>query len=85
MILVYFPSGGCVDDVGNNQTNQFTSIILEHLMNSAKVYWIIRKTVFNMNVCLNHSCRYERKQFERRDEKPRHLRQFFQNLDNFYI
>ena len=25
------------------------------------------------------------KQFERRDEKPRHQRQFFQNLDNFYI
>ena len=38
MILVYFPSGGCVDDVVNNQTNrQFTSFILEHFMNSARV------------------------------------------------
>ena len=31
MILVYFPSGGCVDDAVNNQSNhQFTSII-EHV------------------------------------------------------
>ena len=30
MILVYFPSGGCVGGVANNQTNrQFTSIILQ--------------------------------------------------------
>ena len=86
MILVYFPSGGCVDDVVNNQTNhQFTSIIVLYFMNSARVSWIIRKTVFNMIVCLNHSWRYEYNQFERRDEKPRHQRQFFQNLDNFYI
>ena len=29
MILVYFSSGGCVDDVLNNQTyHQFTSIIV---------------------------------------------------------
>ena len=40
MILGYFPSGGCVDDVANNQTNrQFTSFILEHLR------WIIRITI----------------------------------------
>ena len=38
MILVYYPSGGCVDDVVNNQTNnQFTSIIVLHFMNSARV------------------------------------------------
>ena len=86
MILVYFPSGGCVNDVVNNQTNnQFTSIIVEHFMNSARVCWIIRKTVFNVHVCLNHRWRFEHNQFERRDEKPRHQRQFFQNLDNFYI
>ena len=49
MILVYFPSGGCVDDVVNNQTNhQFTSIIVVYFMNSARVCWIIRRTVFNM-------------------------------------
>ena len=38
MILVYFPSGGCVDDIVNDQTNnQFTSIIVIHSMNSARV------------------------------------------------
>ena len=37
MILVYFPSGGCVDDVVNNQANyQFTSVIVEHFMNNAR-------------------------------------------------
>ena len=86
MILIYFPSGACVDDVVNNQTNdQFTSGIAVHLMNSARVCSIIRRTVFNIYVCLNHSWRYEHNQFERRVEKPRHQRQFFQNLDNFYI
>ena len=84
MILVYFPSGGCVDDVVNNQTNhQFTSVIVVHFMNSARVCWVIRRTVFNMYVRLNHSWRYEHNQFERRDEKARHQWQFFQNLDNF--
>ena len=88
MILVYFPSGGCVDDVDNNRTNhQFYSVIPAHVLNSARVCWIIRRTVFNMDDCLNHSWRYKHKhnQFERRNEKPRHQRQFFQNLDNFYI
>ena len=33
MILVYFPSDGCVDDVVNNQANyQFTSVIVVHFM-----------------------------------------------------
>ena len=78
MILLYFPSGKCVRDVVSNQTNyQFTSIIVEHFMSSARVCWIIRRTIFNVYACLNHSWRYERKQFERRDEKPRHQRQFF--------
>ena len=37
MILVYFNSGGCVDDVVNNRTNhQFTSVIVVHFMNSAR-------------------------------------------------
>ena len=86
MILVYFPSGGCGDDVVNNQTNDnLTSIIVVHFMNSARVCWIIRRTVFNMYVRLNHSSRYEHNQFERRDKKPRHQRQLFQNLDRFYI
>ena len=54
-------------------------------MNSARVCWIIKITVFNVYVCLNHSWRNQRNQFERRDEKPRYQRQFFQYLDNFYI
>ena len=80
MIVVYFPSGGCVDDVVNNQTNyQFTSVAVVHFMNSARVCWIIRRTLFNL--CWI----YEHNQSEMRDEKPRHQKQFFQNLDNFYI
>ena len=75
MILVYFASGGCVDAVVNNQANhQFTSVILVHFMNSARVRWIIRRTVFDVYVCLNHSWIYEHNQFERHDEKPRHQR-----------
>ena len=78
MILPYFPSGGFVDDVVNNRTNdQFTSVIVLHFMNSARVCWIIRRTVFNACICLNHSWRYKHNQFEKRDEKPRHQRQFF--------
>ena len=38
MILVYFASGGCVNDVVNNRTNhQFTSAIVVHFLNSARV------------------------------------------------
>ena len=55
MMLVYFLSGGCVDDIVNNQTNhQFTSVILEHFMNSARVCWITKRTVFNVYSCSNH-------------------------------
>ena len=80
-ILVYFPSDRGVDYVVNNQTNhKFTCIIVLHV--TARVCWIIRRTIFNVNVCLNHSCRYEHNQFEKRDGKPRHQRQSFQNLDN---
>ena len=40
------PSGEYTDDVINNQTNhQFTSVILEDFMNSARVCSIMRKTV----------------------------------------
>ena len=85
MILVYFPLGGCVNNVVNNRTNhQLTLVIIVHFMNGARVCWIIRRTVFNVYVCLN-SWRYEHNEFERRDEKPRHQRQFFQNLNNIYI
>ena len=48
MVLVYFPSGGCADDIVNNETNhQFTSLIMKHFMNSTRVCWIIRRTVNN--------------------------------------
>ena len=37
MILVYFASGGYVDDVANNRTNhQFISAIVVHFMNCAE-------------------------------------------------
>ena len=56
MILVYFPSGGCVDDVVNNRANyQFTSETVIHFMNSAGVCWIIRRTFLNAYICLKHS------------------------------
>ena len=71
MILVYFASNGCSDDVVNNRTNH---TIVVHFMNSARLCWIIKRTISNVNVCLNHSWRYEHNQFDRRDEKPRHKR-----------
>ena len=38
MILVYIASGGYVDDVVNNRANhQFTSALVVHFMNSARV------------------------------------------------
>ena len=47
--MASFPSGGCVDDVINNQTNyQFISVIVIHFMNDTGVCWIIRRTVFNV-------------------------------------
>ena len=84
MILVYFPSDGCVNNVVNNRTNrQFTSVIVVHFINSARVCWIIKRTVFNMYVCLNYSWRYKQNQFQSYDKKPRHQRQFSQNLTIF--
>ena len=56
MILVYFPSGGYVDDVVNNQAKyQFTSVTVIYLMNDAGVCWIIRRTIFIVYICLNHN------------------------------
>ena len=76
MILAYFLSDGYVDDVVNIRTNhQFASVIVVHF--SARVCWIIKRTVFNVHVCLNHSMKYAHNQFERREKKQRHQRQFF--------
>ena len=37
--MISFPSGGCVDDVVNIQTNyQFTPVIVIHFMNDAGVF-----------------------------------------------
>ena len=56
MILVYLPLVGCVDDVVNNRANyHFTSVIVIHVMNGAEVYWIIKRTVFNVQISVNHS------------------------------
>ena len=55
-MLFSISSGVCVDDVVINQTNyQFALVIVMHFMNGAGVCWIIRRTVFNMYICLNHS------------------------------
>ena len=53
MIPVYFPSGD-VDDLVNNRANyQFTSVIVIHFMNGTELCWNIRRTVFNVCICLN--------------------------------
>ena len=45
-MVVYFASGGYVDDVANNRTNhQITSAIVVNFMNSARVCWILKRTV----------------------------------------
>ena len=42
MILVYFLSGGCVNDVANNRTDyQFNSVIVTYFTNVGGVCWII--------------------------------------------
>ena len=58
-------------------------VIVVHLMNSARVFWIFKKTVFIVYVCLRHSWRYKHNQFEKRDEKPRHQRQFFSKFRQY--
>ena len=57
--MVSLPSGECVDDVVNNQTNyQFTLVIAIHFINGAGVCSIIKRTVFHVPISLNHSLRY---------------------------
>ena len=49
MILVYFASGQCVDNVVNNRTNhQFTSAIVVNFMNSAQMCVRLSKELFLM-------------------------------------
>ena len=47
--------------------------------------WVIRRTGFNVHICLNHNSRYRQNKLEKCCEKPKIKRQFFQNLDNFHI
>ena len=43
MILVYFRSGGRVDNVFNDKTNyQFTYVVFMHFMNGTGLCWITR-------------------------------------------
>ena len=54
--LVSFLSGGCADDVVNNRTYyQLTLVIVIHFMNGTGICWIIRRAIFNVWICLNHS------------------------------
>ena len=46
-------------------------VIVIDFMNDAGLYCIIRRTVFNVYICLDHSWRYKQNQIERLDEKPR--------------
>ena len=76
--MISFPSGGCVDDVVNIQTNYcFTSVIAIHFMNGAGACWVIRRTVFNVYICLNHSPSYKHNKLEKCHEKPRHVKAVF--------
>ena len=61
------------------------SVIAIHFMNGAGVCWIIRRTLFKVYICLNHSWGYKHNQIERFDEKVNIKRHVFPNLDNFYI
>ena len=83
MILVYFVSGECVDDVVNNRRkHQFTLVIVVHFMNSARVCWTFRRTVFNVTGCLRDINTTNLKGvMKNQDIKG----SFFQNLDNFYV
>ena len=64
--------------MSNNQTNyQFTSVIVTHFMNGAGVCRIIRRTVFNIAICLNYTVEDINNQIETCDEKSRHPKTVF--------
>ena len=46
-------------------------------------YWVIRRTVFNVYICLKHSSRYKHSKTERCDEKPRHQKAVFSKFRQF--
>ena len=52
-------------------------------MNGAGVCSIIKRTVFNVYICLNHSLRYKHNQSERLYEKPRHQKVAFSKFRQF--
>ena len=86
IILVYFLSGGRVDDVVKNQTNhKFTSVIREQSMKSARVCWTIGRTVFNVYLYLNRNGDMNASNLKSVMKIQDMKGCFFLNLDNFYI
>ena len=45
------------------------------------VSWVIRRTVSNMYIYLNHSSRYKHNKLEKCYEKPRQAEKFLDNFD----
>ena len=54
-MLVSIPLGRYLDDVVINQKYYHLLQSVMDFMNSARVCWIIRRTVFNMYISLNYS------------------------------
>ena len=50
MILVYFPSGECIDIFTNRTKYQFTSVTIIHFMDGTRMCWIIRGTAKTTSV-----------------------------------
>ena len=82
-MLTFFPSGGCVDDVVNIQTNyQFTSVTVIDFMNGAGVCVLgYTKNCFERVHLFNINTTNLKSVMRNQDIK----RQFFQSLDNLYI
>ena len=53
-------------------------------MNGAGVcVFVIRRTAFNVYICLNRSSRYKHNKFEKCREKPRHQKAVFSKFRQF--
>ena len=62
MILVSFPSGGCIDEAVKNRQGYkyfyffwYRILTVFSFMNVEGICSIIRRTTFNVRICLNHS------------------------------
>ena len=76
IILISFPSGGCVDDVNIQKVQECAGV-------EECAYWVIQKTVFNVYICLNRSSRYKHNKLEKCHEKPRHQKAVFSKFRQF--